>query len=216
MSAAISNLPTGTVYGTLLNFRDEAAALAPQMNEPPYKAPPRAPILYVKPANTWSANGAPIPVPARVPQVEIGATIAMVMKADNTIGGWRLMNDLSIPHTSFFRPPVKFKCLDGFLGLGDALIPAEQAGDPSQFRLEVRVDGVLVQSVDFSGLVRNAQQLLDDVSEFMTLHEGDALMLGCNITADGRRPLASVGQHIAISAPLFGTLGNELVAEVAA
>ena len=51
-------MPTGTVYGTLLNFKTELAAMQPQMNQPPYKAPPQAPVLYIKPANTWSANGA--------------------------------------------------------------------------------------------------------------------------------------------------------------
>ena len=60
-----------------------------------------------------------IAVPARVPEVEIGATIAMVMSSEsNRKIRFVLMNDLSIPHSSFFRPPVKFKCLDGFLGIG--------------------------------------------------------------------------------------------------
>ena len=44
----MSFVPTGTVYGTLLNFRGEWEAWAPQMNEAPYKAPPKAPVLYVK------------------------------------------------------------------------------------------------------------------------------------------------------------------------
>ena len=35
----MSYLPTGTVYGVLLNFRAEVEALAPQMNQPPYKYP---------------------------------------------------------------------------------------------------------------------------------------------------------------------------------
>ena len=39
--------PTGTVYGTLLNFKTARAAMAAQMNEPPYKAPPQAPVLFV-------------------------------------------------------------------------------------------------------------------------------------------------------------------------
>jgi 5-oxopent-3-ene-1,2,5-tricarboxylate decarboxylase / 2-hydroxyhepta-2,4-diene-1,7-dioate isomerase len=201
--------PTGTVYGTLLNFSAEREALASQMNEAPYKAPPKAPILYVKPANTWSFDGADIPVPSRVPQVEIGATLAMVMKAPGQVAGHVLMNDLSIPHTSFFRPPVKFKCLDGFLGIGGSLVT--DAGDPSAFKLEVRVNGELRQSVDFSQMVRGASQLLADVSEFMTLGAGDMLMLGC----DYGRPLAKVGDRIEISAPGFGTLTNTLVAEAA-
>jgi 5-oxopent-3-ene-1,2,5-tricarboxylate decarboxylase/2-hydroxyhepta-2,4-diene-1,7-dioate isomerase len=212
----LTYMNTGTVYGTLLNFRAEVAALAPTMNDAPYKAPPKAPVLYVKPANTWSASGAAIAVPARVPEVEIGATIAMVMSADNHVGGYVLMNDLSIPHASLFRPPVKFKCLDGFLGVGDTLVDVAKAGDPSQFKLEVRIDGVVYQSVNFSQMVRNAAQLLAGVSDFMTLHKGDVLMLGCDITSDGVRPLAKVGQRIDISAPGFGTLSNTLVAEVAA
>jgi 5-oxopent-3-ene-1,2,5-tricarboxylate decarboxylase / 2-hydroxyhepta-2,4-diene-1,7-dioate isomerase len=206
-------MPTGTVYGTLLNFKAELAALQPQMSQPPYKAPPQAPVLYVKPANTWSANGADIVVPTRVPDVEIGATIAMVMSnGSNQQIHYVLINDLSIPHSSFFRPPVKFKCLDGFLGIGSNTIETDK---PQDFILEVRVNGDVVQTLDFSQLVRPAGQLLADVSEFMTLHAGDVLMLGCDCLPDGKRPLARVGDVITLSAPshpALGTLSNTLVA----
>jgi 5-oxopent-3-ene-1,2,5-tricarboxylate decarboxylase / 2-hydroxyhepta-2,4-diene-1,7-dioate isomerase len=226
--------PAGTVYGTLLNFRDEVAALSAQMTQPPYKAPPQAPVLFVKTANTWSANGAAVPVPARVPQVEVGATVALVigsapisrhfrhlasvshtLTATNTVASYVLMNDFSVPHASFFRPPVKFKCIDGFLGVGSQLIPAEQAGDIANLKLEVRINGQLFQTVDFSRMVRSAAQLLTDVSEFMTLREGDVLMLGCDCLPGGGRPLARVGDRIDISVPgmpAFGTLLNTLVA----
>jgi 5-oxopent-3-ene-1,2,5-tricarboxylate decarboxylase/2-hydroxyhepta-2,4-diene-1,7-dioate isomerase len=204
---------TGTVYGTLLNFKAEFAAMQPQMSQPPYKTPPQAPVLYIKPANTWSANGASIAVPARVPEVEIGATIAMVVL--NQQLRYVLMNDLSIPHSSFFRPPVKFKCLDGFLGIGSQAIETDK---PQDFKLEVRVNGDLVQGLDFSQLVRPAAQLLTDVSEFMTLHDGDVLMLGCDCLPNGERSLAKVGDVITIhspSHPALGTLSNTLIAEAA-
>ena len=122
-----------------------------------------------------------------------------------------LMNDLSIPHASFFRPPVKFKCLDGFLGIGSTLLRRRLAPTRRSSRLEVRINGELRQRVDFSQLVRSAPQLLADVSEFMTLAPGDVLMLGC----DAGRPLASAGDRIEISAPGFETLRNTLVAEAA-
>jgi 5-oxopent-3-ene-1,2,5-tricarboxylate decarboxylase / 2-hydroxyhepta-2,4-diene-1,7-dioate isomerase len=209
-------MPAGTVYGTLLNFKAELAAMQPQMNQPPYKTPPQAPVLYVKPANTWSANGATVAVPARVPEVEIGATIAMVMPSESN-GKIRfvLLNDLSIPHSSFFRPPVKFKCLDGFLGIGSQTIETDR---PQDFKLEVRVNGALVQSLDFSQLVRPAAQLFADVSGFMTPQEGDVLMLGCDCLSNGKRPIAKVGDVITISAPshpALGTLSNTLIAEAA-
>jgi len=207
----MSFMPSGTVYGTLLNFRSEVQAMTAQMDQPPYKAPPKAPVLYVKTANTWSAHGTAIPVPARVLEVEVGATIAMLMGDTGQVAGYVLMNDLSIPHLSFFRPPVKFKCLDGFLGIGARLLSAAEAGEPSAFTLEVRINGEVKQVMDFGNLVRNASQLLADVGEFMTLGVGDVLMLGCDVG----RPLAKAGDRIEISAPGFGTLSNTLVTEAA-
>lgn len=207
----MSYVQKGTVYGTLLNFRGELDALGAKVNEPPYKAPPKAPVLYIKTANTWSADGADIPVPAQVSQVEVGATIAMVMKTPGEVAGYVLMNDLSVPHASFFRPPVKFKCLDGFLGIGAKLLPADEAGDPSQFRLEVNINGESRQTVDFKNLVRDVRQLLADVSEFMTLGAGDAVMLGCDLG----RPLAQAGDRIELRAGALGTLSNTLVGQAA-
>jgi len=204
----MSYLPTGTVYGVLLNFRAEVEALAPQMDQPPYKAPPKAPVLYVKTANTWTANGGAVPVPARVPEVEVGATVGLVMGERGTVAGYVLMNDFSVPHTSFFRPPVKFKCLDGFLGVGGA---PRTGIDPASLVVEVRIDGELRHTADFSQLVRPADRLLADVGEFMTLHAGDVLMLGCN----AGRPLAKVGERIEIAAPGFEPLVNTLVKEAA-
>ncbi len=205
----MSFLPAGTVYGVLLNFRSEFEALAPQMHKPPYNAPPVAPVLYVKTANTWSTHGSDIAVPRHAPEIEVGATIAMVIGAENDVEGFVLMNDLSIPHASFFRPPVKFKCLDGFLGIGAAMSDAQEVGDPAAFKLQVHINGELRQSLDFSQLVRSASQLLADVSTFMTLGHGDVLMLGCG----AGRPLAKAGDRIEISADGFEPLVNTLVGE---
>jgi len=207
----MSQVFRGTVYGTLMNFRGELEALGDKVNEPPYKAPPQAPVLYIKPANTWTENGGAIPLPAHVPEVEIGATVAMVMKSAREIAGFVLMNDVSIPHDSLFRPPVKFKCLDGFLGIGDRIRARNEAGDPAVFKLEVRVNGELKQTVRFSQLLRSADQLLADVSEFMTLGEGDMLMLGCDVG----RPRVRVGDRVQIGMPALGTLTNTFVAEAA-
>jgi 5-oxopent-3-ene-1,2,5-tricarboxylate decarboxylase/2-hydroxyhepta-2,4-diene-1,7-dioate isomerase len=172
-------------------------------------------VLYVKPANTWSTHEAVIPVPARVPEVEVGATIAMVMGGEGAVAGYVLMNDLSLPHASLFRPPVKFKCIDGFLGVGGELVLAGSEVEPSRFRLEVRINGTPRQQVDFSRLVRNARQLLEDVQSFMSLGDGDVLMLGCDVLEDGTRPLARSGDRIELSAPGFPVLANTLLAEAA-
>ena len=208
-------LPFGTVYGTLLNFRREVDAWQDRAQQPPYKAAPQAPVLYVKTANTWTTHGQPIAVPASVPQVEIGATAGLVMGAANTVAQVVLMNDLSVPHASFFRPPVKFKCLDGFLGIGAQAMPLASVADLAALRLTVKVNGVVVQEVDFAQLVRSPSQLVADVSAFMTLRAGDVLMVGCDVLPSGARPLAAVGDRIDIDAPGFPTLSHWLVKEAA-
>ena len=208
-------LPFGTVYGTLLNFRREVDAWQDRAQQPPYKAAPQAPVLYVKTANTWTTHGQPIAVPASVPQVEIGATAGLVMGAANTVAQVVLMNDLSVPHASFFRPPVKFKCLDGFLGIGAQAVALASVADLSALRLTVKVNGAVVQEVDFAQLVRNPSQLVTDVSAFMTLRAGDVLMVGCDVLPSGVRPMAAVGDRIDIDAPGFPTLSHWLVKEAA-
>lgn len=195
----------GTVYGVLLNFQAERDALGERMSQPPYLAPPRAPVLYIKPANTWSACGAAIAVPDHVPEVEIGASVGLVMGPAGQLAGCVLVNDLSVPHESFYRPPVKYKCLDGFLGVGDTLVST----DPDTLVLDVRINGETRQRVDFRGTVRHSAALLADVNGFMTLHAGDVLLLGCGTG----RPLARVGDRIEITAPGFPPLVNTLVRE---
>ena len=48
--------PTGTVYGTLLNFQHEWALWTDRMTQPPHLAAPHAPVLYVKTANPGNTN----------------------------------------------------------------------------------------------------------------------------------------------------------------
>lgn len=201
----------GTVYGTLLNFRGEWDVLGEAMHQPPYGAPPQAPVLYIKPSNTFSASGTAIALPAGVDAVEVGATVGMVMRGPNELGGYVLLNDLSLPQASLLRPPVRSNCLDGFLGVGERMRPRNEAGDPAIFVLQVRINGELKQTVRFAQLVRPAERLLADVAEFMTLREGDVLMLGC----DAPRPRARAGDRIEINMPALGTLANTLVTEAA-
>jgi 5-oxopent-3-ene-1,2,5-tricarboxylate decarboxylase / 2-hydroxyhepta-2,4-diene-1,7-dioate isomerase len=213
--------PKGTVYGTALNFAAELAQLGSQVDEAPYKAAPQAPVLYVKTANTWAPSGAEIAVPARLQAVEIGASVALVVgpfawdattgRARPTVAGFVIVSDLSIPHTSLFRPPVKFKCLDGFLGIAGHLVGAEEAGDPARFVLEASVDGTVRQTVRFDRLRRDADTLLSDVAACMALREGDLLLLGCDVG----RPQAGAGQRVEIrmvGRPEFGVLTQTLTA----
>ena len=227
-------LPRGTVYGTLLNFRRECALWAPKMVEPPYLAAPRAPVLYVKTANTFVPAGAAVSVTG---EAQLGATLGLVIggfesnealagasQAQGTINheadalarvaGCVLIDDLSLPHASYYRPAIRWRNRDGFLVCAPAVTPAHEV-DLKTLTIEARVNGVRVQTVDLSTLVRDAASLLSDVSAFMTLQPGDVLLLGTDCLPDGTRPHAKAGDHVEISAPGLTALVHTLAREAA-
>jgi 5-oxopent-3-ene-1,2,5-tricarboxylate decarboxylase / 2-hydroxyhepta-2,4-diene-1,7-dioate isomerase len=202
-----------TVYGAALNDRATLARLGGQLHEPPYLAPPVAPVLYVKPANTWAAEGVPAdPGVVRVDAtlgIVIGRTATRVAPADalSHVGGYVIASDLSLPHDSHFRPAVRERCRDGFCPMSRIFPAASQPG-----AIRVQIDGVEVHRRDLESLVRGVAALIADVSEFMTLAEGDVLLVG---PPEGA-PLARPGQSVAIVIESLGTLRHRLVAEGAA
>jgi len=216
----------GTVYGVLLNSQAEWQAAAPLMASAPYQAPPKAPVLYIKTANTWTLSQHAIAVPSQLQAVEIGATLGVVLSEQGALRGYVLLNDLSVPHSvaeqGFYRPPVKYKCIDGFLGVGAQLLPAADLPNPNAITLEVRINGTLRQTVQLGQMRRLLPQLLADVGEFMTLQAGDVLMLGLDVCHEGpeagRRPHAVVGDVVEIHAPGvpgLGVLRHPLIGAVA-
>ena len=215
-----SGLPAtrGTVYGTLLNHRDALAALGEQVHAAPYKAPPKAPVLYIKPRNTWAEPGAAVEVPTDAPELEMGATLGLVIgrtacrvsEADalGFVAGYVVMNDISVPHAAVYRPSMRFKCRDGFCPIGP-VVPASASIDPDALTITVAIDGTVVQRSSTSGLIRPVARLLADVTEFMTLHPGDVLAVG---VAAGS-PRARAGQRVRIAIEGIGQLEHTLLAE---
>jgi len=208
----------GTVYGTLLNHRDALAALGNAVTEPPYKAAPRAPILYIKPRNTWIDAGEAIVVPAGVVELEIGATLGLVIgraacrvsetDALTFVAGYVIVNDVSVPHDSYYRPSLRFKARDTFCPIGP-FVARDAVGSPDALGIAVTIDGETVQRASTAGLIRSASRLIAEVSDFMTLAPGDVLSVGVAAGA----PRARVGQRVSIAINGLGRLDNPLIAE---
>ena len=64
----------GVVYAALLNHAPQLAALGDAVNKPPYKAPPKAPVLAVKPRHTMARHGDAMVVPAGHIALEVRAS----------------------------------------------------------------------------------------------------------------------------------------------
>jgi 5-oxopent-3-ene-1,2,5-tricarboxylate decarboxylase / 2-hydroxyhepta-2,4-diene-1,7-dioate isomerase len=211
---------TGTVYGALLNHAPELAALGDAAQQPPYKAPPRAPVLQVKPRNTLVGEGARVAVPADAAEgLELGATLAIVIgrtacrvRAEDAlshVAGFTVACDIRVPHASHYRPAVRHRARDGFCPIAAQGAPLSSLPVPDASHVQVAVNGVVVHDTDTNDRIRSVAALLADVSEFMTLQPGDVLLLG----ASAGSPRAHAGQQVSITIAGVGTLGFTLVAE---
>lgn len=210
---------SGQVYGVLLNHRPALAALGEAVNAAPYKAPPRAPVLYVKPRNTQVGEGAVVAVPAGVVELEVGAALGLVIgrsacavAAEDAlahVAGVVTVADLSVPHESFYRPSVRHKARDGFCPLGPRVTPLAHAGAPDALAVVVAVDGEVVHRADTGERFRAAAQLLADVSAFMTLSPGDVLLTGVAHGAPRVAPGSAVRITIGDLPPLHFSLQAE-------
>jgi 5-oxopent-3-ene-1,2,5-tricarboxylate decarboxylase/2-hydroxyhepta-2,4-diene-1,7-dioate isomerase len=183
---------SGAVYGTLLNDRAALDALGDAMHAAPYKAPPKAPVLYLKPRNTHAGHRAKVIAPddelGVALGVELGASLGIVIgrtatrvsaeRAFDYIAGYTLVADLSVPHASVYRPSVRFRARDGFCVIGPALVAARHVANPDELAITVALNGAHVFTASTASSVRNVAQLLADVTDFMTLAPGDVITTG--------------------------------------
>ena len=206
---------SGVVYGTLLNHEPVLQALGDAVNAPPYKAAPRAPVLYLKPRNTLAGNGDRVAVPADAAELEVGAALGIVIEktacrvsielALEHVAGYTIVNDISVPHEVFYRPSIRFKARDGFCPVGPVVVPRGEIANPDDLVVQVFVDGELKQRATTGQRLRNVARLLADVTEFMTLLPGDVLMLGVAAGA----PRVRAGQQSRIVIEGIGELVND-------
>jgi len=153
-----------------------------------------------------------------VDEVEVGATLGIAFartasrvseaQALSFVAGYCLVNDVTVPHTSLLRPPLKQKCRDGFCPVGP-LVPAAQVGDPMQLVLRAGVDGAQTLQAPLATLRRSVARLICDVSEFMSLAPGDLLLVGVPAQA----PRARAGQTMWVEADGLGRLENPLTSD---
>ncbi|EJL30770.1 2-keto-4-pentenoate hydratase/2-oxohepta-3-ene-1,7-dioic acid hydratase [Caulobacter sp. AP07] len=206
----------GTVYGVVLNDAVERERLGEALAAAPYGAPPVAPVVYIKPRNCVSVGGAAVPTPGDAPRLTLAATLGLLFERDlvgddpasAAIGGACLALDVFEPHDSYYRPAIRQRCRDGFLPVGGL---ATRPADPA-LEIVTLFDGQEVHRWSLSRLVRPVDQLIADLSAFMTFRAGDLLLVG----VAGDAPQAQVGTQVTVRAAGLPSLATRLVAEVSA
>jgi len=210
---------SGRVYGTLVNHRSALQLIGDAVAAAPYKAAPQAPVLYIKPRNTLAGPDALVVVPHDADELEVGACLGVVIgrtacavperSALDFVAGYLIVNDVSVPHTVYYRPAIRFKARDGFCPMGPRVVPRAAVPNPDSLQINVSVDGQQRQSASTSELVRPVARLLADVTDFMTLSPGDVLAVGAAAPA----PRVRAGQRVAIEIDGVGRLETSFVGE---
>lgn len=206
----------GTIYGVVLNDLAERDALAGDFGEKPYAAPPRAPVVYIKPRSSVSQGVVRI---GAGQEVRVAATIGLLFSRDASmvseadalghVGAACLALDVSYPQANYYRPAIAQLAVDRFLPLGAFGAPEL----PS--RLVARISGAGAHEWSLDRLVRSPAKLVADLSQFMTLRAGDLLLVGL----PGDAPLVGAGSRLTVAGgslpPLEATIEADARGEAA-
>jgi len=155
-------------------------------------------VLYLRPRNTWNVSGSPIRLPDGIKQLKMAGTVGVVIG-----GGYVAVNDVSIPHESYYRPAIRQRCRDGFCVIGSDITDLR----PREIRISI--NGELPCRANIDDLVRPVDRLLADISEFLTLQPGDMVLVGEPHNA----PLAQAGDRVRVEIDGLPAIENQVVAE---
>ena len=219
MSRALHDAASGTLFGVALNYQGLLDQRLAEFEQPPYQKPPVKPVLFIKTPNTRNGHGQPVVYPKGVEKLQAGPALGVVIgkrasrvSAENAlehVAGFTIVNEFSLPEESYYRPAVKAKCRDGFCVIGPELVPVAQIADPHSLDIRLFINGEVRQQNSTANLVRGIPQLIAEITEFMTLHEGDVLITG---TPEGRADVQP-GDQVEIEITGLGRLANPIVAE---
>lgn len=204
-----------------LNDKAQLAALKKTFNEAPYKKPPTQPVLYYKPRNTWSCEGATVEWAKDfdgqdVAEMVVGASLGVVIgketcrvsvaEALDYVGGYTVVADYSLPEQNYYRPDIKGKCLDTSAPVGPEVVPAEKISNPNELTVTISVNGQQKSNFQLANMQRSVAELISKISYIMTLQPGEIIAVGF---AGERVPVAK-GDQVEASIQGVGTLKNTL------
>lgn len=201
------------VIGLALNYAEHASEL--QM------APPDEPALFFKPISSLVGHGAPIIYPSGVDYMHYEVELAVVIgkrcrkvsrqDADQVIAGYTIANDVTVRDYvgNFYRPPVRAKGYDSFGPVGPTLVTPNEIPDASKLELRAFVNGELRQKGNTASLIKTVPELIEFISQIMTLEEGDMIWTGTPKGISHVYP----GDVIRLEIDGLGVLENPVIAE---
>jgi 2-keto-4-pentenoate hydratase/2-oxohepta-3-ene-1,7-dioic acid hydratase in catechol pathway len=164
-----------------LNYRDHA--------EESGMAIPKSPIIFSKFVTCVTAPNHPILLPKGSEQVDYEAEFAFVIgrrakyvkreEAMNYVLGYTNFNDVSARDFQFADGQwQRGKACDTFAPMGEFIATANEIADPHQLRIQFRLNGKTLQDSTTNQLIFKIPELIEFLSNSMTLEVGDVIATG--------------------------------------
>ncbi len=202
------DLVPSKIIGIGQNYRAHAAEMG--------KGIPEEPLMFLKPRSAMIAEGTAIERPGGYDRVDYEGELGVVIgrlahrisreTALDYVLGFTCLNDVTVRDLQ--KKDVQFtraKGFDTFCPIGPRIV----AGlDPTNVRIQTRVNGVVKQDSSTSDMIFDVATLIAFCSEHMTLEVGDVISTG---TPAGVGNLAP-GDVVEIEIDGIGVLKNPVVA----
>lgn len=135
-------------------------------------------------------------------------------RAAEHIAGYTIINDISARDLQESDLQwIRGKSLDGFAPLGPCVVTADEVDDVDALRIQTRVNGELRQDAKVGEMHVKIPQLLEFITQGITLEPGDVLATGTPAGVGlGFTPprWLTVGDTVEVSITTIGTLSCEI------
>lgn len=201
-------IPRSKVIGVGLNYAEHASEMDERSGDDP--------VVFLKPNTAVVGPDDPIRLPADVGRVDhegelaivIGSLAKNVRREDfaSVVLGYTIANDVTARDLQARDGQwTRSKGFDTFCPLGPVI---ETEIDPSDIRLETRVDGELRQAASTAEMVHDIPTLVEFVSSIWTLLPGDVILTG---TPAGVGQIRD-GEVVEVLIEGIGSLKNPVIA----
>jgi len=171
----------GKVMCIGLNYKDHAA----ESNS----ALPERPLLFSKFPTCVLAPGGTIRVPRGSENLDYEAELGVVIGKRATrvpaatamehVLGYVNFNDVSARDFQFKDGQwQRGKSCDTFAPFGEAIVTGDELADPHRLRIRLRLNGKTMQDSSTAQLIFGVPQLIESLSEHVTLEPGDVIATG--------------------------------------
>lgn len=191
-------------------------------------APPDEPVFFCKFPTAVAAHGDAIVLPKVSTQVDYEAELVVVIgrggkniprgEALSHVAGYCPGHDVSARDWQLNKPGKQWllgKTFDTFAPYGPTLTTPDEAGDPNNLRIALRLNGTTMQDSSTTQLIFKIDELVSYISNVCTLLPGDIIFTGTppGVGAARKPPVfLKPGDTVEVEVQNLGTLSNPCTA----